>query len=88
MLGGPSGDVIQTVELFNHQTQRRELVDTRAVANNDESIEITPGGDLRRFVHQTNGEITAIVIWTVPSFSGGQYTWSIDVDETVWFISD
>ena len=30
MMGGPSGDVLQTIELFNYQTNTFELVDTRA----------------------------------------------------------
>ena len=88
MVGGPSGDVIQTIELFNYSTNTFELLDTRAVANTDESILISPGGDLSRFVQSGTDEITASIKWKSESFSGTPFTWSVDVDEAVLLISN
>ena len=87
MLGGPSGDVIQSVYFYNYLTQREELVDQRFVANTDDAIEITPGGDASRFVQQFNGEITARVAW-ITDFSDIPFNWSVDVDQAVWSITE
>ncbi len=88
MLGGPSGDVIQKIELRNYATGALELLDLRAVAINDESIELIPAGDLTRFIQPITREITGHITWTSDSFSGKPFSWSIDVDEAVWIIED
>ena len=87
-MGGPSGDVIRRIELFNYNTGFPEQVDVRAAPNGDVSIDVTPGGDLSRFVQPLTKEITAGIIWTSDSFAGATFAWSIDVDEAVWFVSD
>jgi photosystem II stability/assembly factor-like uncharacterized protein len=87
MLGGPTGDVIQTIKLRNYSTGRFELVDTRpAVAVNDESVRVQPTGNLSRFVQAGTKAITASVTWNSTSFTGPQFNWSIDVDEAVWLV--
>lgn len=88
MMGGPSGDVTQTVELFNYDAGTLELLDVRAVATSDDSIELTPGGDLSRFIHPLHNEITAHIVWKSDEFSGEPFNWAIDVDEAVWLIED
>ena len=88
MMGGPSGDVVQYLELFNYDTGVLEQVDVRSAANNDDSIEVTPSGDLSRFVQPATREITAEITWKSESFAGAQFNWSIDVDEAVWEVSD
>lgn len=86
MIGGPSGDVIQTIELWNEASQMWEVLDTRAVSTTDESVKITATGDLTRFIHPLTDEIIAKVKWESPSFSGSTFSWSIDVDEAIWLI--
>lgn len=88
MLGGPSGDVIQTIEMFDYTTGFLELMDLRSVAISDESIEITPAGDVTRFIQPITNEITTHIVWESESFTGTPFNWSIDLDEAVWLISD
>jgi hypothetical protein len=87
-IGGPVGDVIQRTRMFNYQTSRWELLDTRAAPNQDERITIQPTGDLTRFVQAATREITARVTWTVDGFSDQPFFWSIDIDEAVWPVTD
>lgn len=88
MMGGPSGDVVQTIEMLNYDTGELELLDVRAAATSDESVEVTPGGDLSRFIQPITNEITVHMVWKSDSFAGDPFTWAIDVDEAVWFIAD
>lgn len=86
MAGGPSGDVIQTIELWNKQDNVWEVAHSQAATITDSVAEVTATGDLSRFVHPTNGEILARLRWQSPSFAGSTFNWSIDVDEAVWSI--
>lgn len=89
MIGGPSGDVTQVVRLFNYQTNRFEIMDTRPASTSDTVVTVVGTGDLTRFVQQTGTrEITAKVTWTSDEFSGDPFEWSIDVDEMVWPVAD
>lgn len=78
MAGGPSGDVIQSIELFNYDTGKYKLLDTRAVATTDEIVQVTVPSNFARFVQPGTNEITANVEWIIDSFSGSPFTWSID----------
>lgn len=87
MLGGPEGDVVQTIELWNELDGIWELVDTRSATNSDSvALGYGTGKDLTRFVHPLTDEIISKITWTSPSFSGAPFTWSIDLDEAVWVI--
>ncbi len=86
MTGGLPGDVIQEIALFDYDAGEFELVDIRPAVNSDESLEVTPGGDVSRFVQSLSSEITARVTWRSESFSGTPFFWSIDVDEAVWLV--
>jgi hypothetical protein len=88
MNGGPSGDVLQSVDLLNYTTGLFEQLDVQAVADSDETVLIVPTGDTSRFVNQVNNEVTAGLVWEVPAFSGASFFWSIDVDEAVWLITE
>ncbi len=88
MIGGPSGDVIQKIGLLNYNTGVLELVDVRPAATSDDSIEITPGGDVSRFVQPLSKEITAGITWLSEDFSGTPFTWSVDIDEAVFVITN
>ncbi len=88
MLGGVSGDVIQTIELLDYQTGMFELVDARPAAITDELLEIVPAGDAGRFVQAISGEITVRITWRSESFSGTPFFWSVDIDEAVWTVLD
>jgi hypothetical protein len=84
MIGGPSGDVIQSVRLLNLITGLFELVDTRAAATSDTSIIVQPAGDISRFIHPIHGETTALITWQSESFSGTPFFWTVDVDQVNW----
>lgn len=86
MLGGPAGDVMQTVRLFNLRTNSWEVIDSRSAAITDERILIDVSGDTARFINQLNGEITLSAVWTSDAFSGPPFDWTIDLDQLVWRI--
>ena len=88
MNGGPSGDVIQKIEMLNYDNGTLELMDLRSVAVADESIEITPGGDPTRFIQALTSEMTVHLVWTSDEFTGATFNWDIDIDEAVWLITD
>ena len=86
MSGGPTGDVIQQIRLFNNDTHSFEVVDTRAATIDDSIVLVQPDGDLSRFVHPKTDEITVRVKWVSPGFSGSPFAWDISIDEAVWLI--
>lgn len=88
MSGGPQGDVIQTIELWNEQTGTWDLLDSRAATSSESTVEIGATGDLTRYINPLNGEVLAKVQWTSPSFGGSPFSWSIDVDQAVWLIGE
>jgi hypothetical protein len=88
IVGGPVGDVIQSVEMFNYQTNDFEFVDIRPVSNIDESVVIDATGNVTRFVQAGTGEITVRMIWKSESFVGAPFFWSLDIDEAVWTVTD
>ncbi len=86
MTGGPSGDVIQTMELFNYNTSKFDILDLRPAANSDTVFEIGASGNLSRFVQPGTKELTARVTWSSPVFTGTPFFWSVDIDQLVWLI--
>ena len=84
MTGGPAGDVIQSIDLFNRTTNTWELIDVRAIDNLELTIDVNASGDLTRFINQINGEVRARVSFISPSFAGTPYTWTVGLDEAVW----
>ena len=87
MNGGPSGDVIQTIELWNEQDSSWDLYDSRAATTTDSTVVVGATGDLTRYLHPLTNEIIAKVQWTSQSFSGTPFDWTIDVDQFGWLIS-
>ena len=88
MLGGPVGDVVQTLELWDEAGRRWELMDSRAAENSDTVVQVSAEGDLSRFIHPLTGELIARVTWTSPEFTGSPFLWSMDLDQAVWQIAD
>ncbi len=86
MLGGPAGDVIQTIELWDNANNQWVVVDSRAATIVDSVVEAAGTGNLSNFVQPQTGEIIARVSWSSPSFSGAPFDWSIDLDQAVWLI--
>jgi hypothetical protein len=86
MLGGPPGDVIQSLRLLNYQTGMFELVDMRVAPASEDLIDIDAGGDLSRFVQPTTGEVTAVLNWASLEFSGAPFFWTIQIDQAVWMV--
>lgn len=85
LIGGDPGPVIQQVFFYRPSDNRRELVDSRPVSALEGSIEVTPQGDLSRFINPANGDVIAgIVYLTDPS--GPLFPWSVELDQAVWLI--
>lgn len=84
MTGGPAGDVIQSVNLFDHTTKNWELIDVRAIDNLELTVDVDAGGDLTRFINQINGEVRARLTYISPAFAGTPYSWTVGLDEAVW----
>jgi len=87
MNGGPAGDVIQTIELWNEDADVWELVDTRAASDTETVVQVAANGDLDRFVNPATNEILSRVRWTSPGFSGTPFAWTVDVDQMGWLIA-
>ena len=88
MLGGPVGNVIQSIVLLNYDTGQYEQMDVRSAALEDETILVTPTGDISRFVHSITKEITARIKWESPQFIDPPFSWSVDIDESIWLIKE
>lgn len=86
MVGGPSGDVNQEIELWDELNQTWVSIDSRAASSSDVIVDATATGNLDRFIHPSTQEILARVVWTSPSFSGSAFDWFIDLDQAVWQI--
>ncbi len=86
MLGGDSGDVMQSMELWNYNTSSFEVVDLSVMAVSDTVVEFTATGDLTRFVNQTTNEITAMVTFNSFSWVGTPFFWDVEIDQIVWLI--
>ena len=86
MNGGPTGDVIQIVQLWDETGGIWETVDTRSIADTETVIDVGTFGNLDRFVHPLNREIIARITFESPSFAGTPFNWSIDIDQAVWRI--
>lgn len=80
------GDVVQSIELFNYNTHRYEILDSRPVGIVDGCLEFTVNGNPSRFVQSGTREITAGLTWKSVSFSGATFDWVIDVDQAAWSI--
>ncbi len=68
----------QSTELFNHNTQTFEPVDTTSVSFADATRMITPTGDTSRFVGK-NGEVTLRLSWTAEGLVL-TFPWIVRVD--------
>lgn len=87
MVGGPEGDVLQTMRLLNHQSGQWEVVDTRFATNADSQTVYQATGDISRFVKAGTGEVIASLQWLSPEFSGTPFSWSVNVDQFGWLIA-
>ncbi|MCP4464178.1 MAG: hypothetical protein GY819_15410 [Planctomycetaceae bacterium] len=88
MVGGPSGDVIQQLRLFDVDNRKWEIVDVTTATNTDLVVKYSATGDISRFVNQQTGEIIAKMTWLSPGFTGSPFAWTIDVDQAGWQIAD
>jgi hypothetical protein len=87
MKGLPYGEVDQVIELFNYLTGQYEVVDERIAETSDHPLEIMPTGDLRRFVQNGTNQVSARIVWNYIVVNGrNPYSWSIDIDESVWLV--
>lgn len=86
MTGVPFGQVVQTVQLLNHQTGNYEEIDFRAIETTDRSIDITPAGNFSNFIHPTTRRINARIEWAYVEPNGREpYSWRVLIDEAIWF---
>lgn len=87
MSGGPAGDVLQEVFLFNEVTQAWDLFDSRPATNSDTVVDALVGGNPADYVNPFTGEVETRVVWTSYSFSGSPFNWNIHVDQAGWMIN-
>jgi len=84
MVGGPEGDVLQIIDLWDEQAGQWEQIHSSVAAIADSVVQVQATGDVSRFVHPITSETLARVSWVSPGFSGAPFTWSINVDQAVW----
>ena len=85
MVGGQPGPVLQKVYFHRPSDNRRELVDSRPVSDFEFAIEVSPEGDLSRFVNPANGDVIASVVYLTDP-NGPLFPWTVQLDEAVWLI--
>ena len=73
----------QTIELFNFNSGSYEEIDSRDATIVDSVTQVTPGGDVTRFVQGGSGMIKARVGWKATGFVL-LYPWTISVDHVAW----
>jgi hypothetical protein len=88
MVGLPYGEVAQVVELFNYDTGNYELIDARPAEISDQPLEITPTGDWSRFIQDGTRLVKARIEWRYIVENGrNPYSWVVDIDESVWLVT-
>jgi hypothetical protein len=86
---GKFEDINQVISLMNQNRGDWEAIDIRPAARSPETIEITPTGDFRRFVHAKTGEVKAKIEWIDPNQRPRHpFVWTIDIDQAVWLIGN
>lgn len=88
MVGGPQGDVLEEVKLFNFTNLTWESVSVVTATNADSTVKIVEVDDPTRFVNSQNGEVRTRLIWQSPGFSGTPFDWSIELDHVAWQVLD
>jgi len=88
MVGGPQGDVIQQIELWNESAGTWEILDTRVASDSEIRTDVYASGDPARFVHPLTGEILARVQYFSPGFSGTPFAWTVDVDQAAFRVGE
>jgi hypothetical protein len=83
---GNTGNLKQTVEFFNFDTDSYEEVDMRDATTSDSSIEIQPAGDVTRFVQPGTGLMQARIGWRSQGLIA-LFPWTISVDQTAWTVT-
>jgi photosystem II stability/assembly factor-like uncharacterized protein len=77
------GGLLQSVQLFNYQTNGWETVDTRPATTADSVAEIVVNTNASRFVHPTTLEMQARIAY----IAGGPilvYPWQVRIDQILW----
>lgn len=86
-VGAPFGNVIQSIKLLNYDTGLYEVIDMRAAETTDLQLDVTPTGDLGRFVQNGTKSVQARIEWVgSQSQVGSRFAWSVDVDQAIWLI--
>ena len=88
MQGGPQGEVIQQVDLWDNQLSLWETVDLRSITSSDGRVQIPNSGELSRFVQPLTGEVLAKVRWTSPEFNEAAFDWDMNIDQIAWLIQE
>ncbi len=86
MLGGPVGDVIQSVKILNYQTGNFEVLDVRPAADTDQIVDVAVAGNPADYVQPFSREVTIQSTWISESFAGAPFFWSVDVDQIVMLV--
>jgi len=85
--GGPVGDVVQEIWLWNEVNGAWDVVDSRAASGSDLVVDAYVSGNGSDYVHPLTSEILARVSWRSPQFGGAPFFWTVDVDQAGWLMS-
>lgn len=80
-----TGSLDQKVMLYNFTTASYETLDTRATTLNDQTVTVTPSGDLSRFVNPGDLHLRAKV--TYRQVAPVAVPWTVGLNQTVWNIT-
>ncbi|MBV6458717.1 MAG: hypothetical protein HONBIEJF_01855 [Fimbriimonadaceae bacterium] len=73
----------QTIDLWNHQTQSWQTVDTRAATMTDQTVTIERTTDATQFVRPQDGKVKARIRYKATA-PGASSTWKARIDHARW----
>ncbi|MBV6457325.1 MAG: hypothetical protein HONBIEJF_00433 [Fimbriimonadaceae bacterium] len=73
----------QTIDLWNHQTQSWQTVDTRAATMTDQTVTIERTTDATQFVRPQDGKVKARMRYKATA-PGASSTWKARIDHARW----
>ena len=81
-----SGEISQTIQLYNYNTEKYETVDSRQASANDEVVKVVITDNISRFIDSSTLELKAQIRYIQTGPVSG-FPWWIKFDQIIWKIA-
>ena len=81
-----TGEISQTIELYNYDTENYEIVDSRQASTSDEVVQVVITDDISSFIDSSTLEMKAQIKYAQTGVVTS-YPWWIKFDQTIWDIT-